>query len=41
MLILFETAAGFALFKISDEDKFKEIDDIYTYMQNEDQANSM
>jgi len=29
MLVLFETAAGFALFKVLDEGKLKNTDDLY------------
>jgi len=34
MIILLETPAGFALFKVINEKKLKKIDDVYTYMQN-------
>lgn len=32
MLILLETSAGFALFRIAKEKKLKKIDNIYTYL---------
>lgn len=32
MLILLETSAGYALFKIGKEKKLKKIDNIYTYL---------
>lgn len=41
MLILVETAAGYALFKIASEKKLKKIDDIYSYLENEDQAKKL
>lgn len=41
MLILLETSAGYALFKIRKEKKLKEIDNIYTYLQDSEQASSL
>lgn len=32
MLILIETSAGYALFRISNEKKLKKIEDIYEYL---------
>lgn len=40
MLILIETSAGYALFKISDK-KLNKIDDIYEYLQDTDQAQKL
>jgi len=34
MLILLETAAGFALFKVNNEKKMAKIDDIYAYLED-------
>lgn len=41
MLILLETPAGFALFRISDEKKLSKIDDLYEYFQSEKKLNKM
>ena len=41
MLILFETPAGFALFKISQEGKFKNVDDISNYFESESKAKKL
>ena len=34
MLVLFETPAGFALFKVKKAKKFKKIDDFSEYMED-------
>lgn len=41
MLILFETAAGFALFKVLNEGKLKEVDNIYQEFENPQKAQKM
>jgi hypothetical protein len=41
MLVLFETAAGFALFKVLDESKLKKVDSIHTEFQDPESANQM
>jgi len=38
MLLLFETAAGFALFKVNREDKLEKIDDLYRDFESLDAA---
>lgn len=38
MLILFETAAGFALFKVLDPKKLNEVEDVYEYFSNPESA---
>jgi hypothetical protein len=38
MLILLETPAGFALFKLTNESKLKKLEDVYTYMENPENA---
>lgn len=39
MLVLFETPAGYALFKLLDDGKLKNPDDLYKDFENPDQAN--
>ncbi|KAI9142812.1 nucleolar protein 5 [Paraphysoderma sedebokerense] len=39
VLVLFETAAGYALFKLLDDGKLEKPDDIYTHFQNAEVAN--
>lgn len=41
MLILLETPAGFALYQCSNEKKLKKIDDLYKYMEDEEQAKKL
>lgn len=41
MLVLFETPAGFALFKIKKEKKFNKIDDFSQYMDSEDKLKKL
>jgi hypothetical protein len=41
MLLLFETPAGFALFKVLKEKKFNKIDDFNPYMTSEDKLKKM
>lgn len=41
MLVLFETAAGHALFKVKDESKFTKVDDIYKHFETSDKANQV
>jgi len=36
MLILIETPAGYALFKVTKQKKFDAITDIYSYLQDTD-----
>jgi hypothetical protein len=38
MLLLFETAAGFALFKVNREDKLEKVDDLYREFDSLDAA---
>ena len=38
MLILFETPAGFALFKVLKADKLLEVDDVYEYFKSPEAA---
>ena len=41
MLVLFETAAGHALFKVQDEGKLSKSDDIYQHFETSDKANDL
>ncbi|KAF0775224.1 hypothetical protein AaE_001074, partial [Aphanomyces astaci] len=41
MLVLFETAAGHALFKVQDEGKLTNVDDIHKHFATADKANSL
>lgn len=41
MLLLFETPAGFALFKILDADKLSEVDDVFTYFKSPEAASKV
>lgn len=41
MLVLFETAAGFALFKVLDEGKLKQTDDLYKEFENPNKASKV
>lgn len=41
MLVLFETSAGFALFKVLDEGKLSQINDIYKEFSDIDLAKKM
>jgi hypothetical protein len=41
MLVLFETAAGFALFKVLDEGKLKQPDDLWREFETPNQAKKM
>ncbi|CAI8028069.1 Probable nucleolar protein 5-1, partial [Geodia barretti] len=38
MLVLFETAAGYAIFKLLDEGKLQSIDDLYQQFENAESA---
>jgi nucleolar protein 58 len=38
MLVLFETPAGYALFKVLDEGKLTEVDDIFKQFESPDKA---
>ena len=38
MLVLFETSAGYALFKVLKSKGLKNVDDIYDYFKTSDQA---
>jgi nucleolar protein 58 len=38
MLVLYETSAGYALFKTLDDSKLKKVDNIYKYFQDEEAA---
>lgn len=40
MLVLFETPAGYALFKVSDEKKLKKVDNLFSEFETADKANS-
>lgn len=40
MLVLFETPAGYALFKVSDEKKLKKVENVFTEFETADKANS-
>ncbi len=41
MLVLFETPAGYALFKVLDESKLSKPDDIWQYFQTAESAQKM
>lgn len=41
MLVLFETSAGYALFKISDEKKLKNVDDVAAAFQTPESAQKL
>lgn len=41
MLLLFETPAGFALFKVLKEKKFNKIEDFSQYMSSEEKLKKM
>ena len=41
MLVLFETPAGHALFKVLEKGKLKNVDDIYKEFETPDLANKM
>jgi nucleolar protein 58 len=41
MLVLFETPAGFALFKVLKDDKLKEVDNIHTYFETPEKASKI
>jgi len=41
MLVLFETPAGYALFKCKDKDKLADVEDIYKEFETAEKANSM
>jgi nucleolar protein 58 len=41
MLVLFETAAGFALFKVMDEGKLKQPDDLWKEFETPNKAQKM
>ncbi|KAL1517415.1 hypothetical protein ABEB36_001182 [Hypothenemus hampei] len=41
MLVLFETAAGYAIFKLLDERKLEKVDSLYTSFQTVDAANQV
>lgn len=38
MLVLYETPAGYALFKTLDDSKLKNVDNIFKYFQDEEAA---
>jgi nucleolar protein 58 len=41
MLVLFETAAGYALFKITDENKLKNAEDVAAIFQNTEKTQKL
>ena len=41
MLVLFETSAGYALFKITNEDKLQNAEDVAAIFQNTDKAKKL
>ena len=41
MLVLFETPAGYALFKVLDESKLDKVDDIYKNFETPEKANKL
>lgn len=41
MLVLFESAAGYGLFKVLSEGKLKDVDDIYTHFSSVENANNV
>ena len=41
MLILFETPAGYALFKVLKEDKLEDVDNIYKHFESVSKAKKM
>lgn len=41
MLILFETPAGYAIFKVLNEKKLSNIDNIYNYFEDESKASEL
>ena len=41
MLVLFETPAGYALFKCLNEKKLKDVDNIYKHFEDEEKAKKL
>jgi len=41
MLVLLETPAGFALYQCSNEKKLNKVDDLYAYLEDENQAKKL
>jgi len=41
MLVLFETPAGYALFKVKKDDKVADVDNLYKEFETADKANKM
>jgi len=41
MLVLFETPAGYALFKVKDEGKLKDVNNIWTEFETADKARKL
>jgi nucleolar protein 58 len=41
MLVLFETAAGYALFKVLEDDKLKEPDELWKEFETPEKAKQM
>jgi hypothetical protein len=41
MLVLFETAAGYALFRITDENKIQNAEDVATIFQNTEKTQKL
>ncbi|XP_048449004.1 nucleolar protein 58-like, partial [Rhincodon typus] len=41
MLVLFETAAGYAIFKVLDENKLREVDNLWREFETAEKANKL
>ncbi|MED6272649.1 Nucleolar protein 58 [Characodon lateralis] len=41
MLVLFETAAGYAIFKVLDESKLQQVDSLYKEFETPEKANKI
>ena len=41
MLVLFETPAGFALFKVNDDKKIKNVDNLYKEFESANKAQNL
>jgi nucleolar protein 58 len=41
MIVLFETAAGYALFKVKSKSKLKDVDNLYKEFETAEKASSM
>lgn len=41
MLVLFETPAGYAIFKVNDEKKLKKVDSLFSEFESPETANEL